>query len=91
MKAPPVTEAEQLVRDLATAKALGDVTANGVAYEWRLSMWNGSRFTLLREPHHTDADIDTARALLNEKFEVVSINVLEIEDATERNDLSPSP
>jgi hypothetical protein len=73
---PAADEVEQLHKDLARAKALDDVTPNGVAYEWRLSTWNGSRFVLLREAHHSDADIDSAQAHLNSTFEVVSLRVL---------------
>lgn len=46
-----------------------------VAYEWGLQNENGAWFRLLREPHHTDQDIDAARAFLRSERDVVSLRV----------------
>jgi len=33
--------------------SFGDVTKNGVIFDWELVNINGAAFTLIREPHHT--------------------------------------
>ena len=52
-----------------------DVTANGVAYDWGLAGPGGGWFRLLREPHHTDADITTAKHQLRASQDVVQLEV----------------
>ena len=34
--------------------AAGDVTKNGVVFDYELVSINGAHFTLIREPYHTD-------------------------------------
>lgn len=56
--------------DLACAKRHGDVV-KGVAFDWWLVNANGAGFALLREPHHTAADIAAAKAELQRNRDVV--------------------
>lgn len=56
--------------DLATARKDGDV-AEGVCFLWGLVSQNGACFALLREPKHTDEDIERARAYLMRQRDVV--------------------
>lgn len=53
----------------------GDVTPNAVAFDWWLVNINGAGFALVREPHHTDADIDAAKAYLRRERDVVNLKV----------------
>jgi dihydroxyacetone kinase len=61
--------------DIALAKKRGDVTHNGVAFDWWLASINGAGFMLYREPHHTDQDIDDAKSYLRSSRDVVSLKV----------------
>ena len=47
--------------EVAKFRKHGDVTRNGVAFDWWLVNMNGAGFCLVREPHHTDADMEIAR------------------------------
>lgn len=57
--------------DLAKARKHGDVTRNGVAFDWWLANMNGAGFCLYREPHHTDADIKLAEHHIRNDRDVV--------------------
>ena len=57
------------------AKKWGNVTGNGIAYEWELAGSEGASFLLLREPHHTDEDIKQAKRYLCAHRDVVSISI----------------
>lgn len=61
----------------------GDVTKNGVVFDWELANINGAAFTLIREPHHTDADMQLAEHHLRSNHDVVSLSIAYLEDATE--------
>jgi hypothetical protein len=47
---------------LARARAWGRVTSVGVAFDYSWATQETASFLLIREPHHTDADIDRAVA-----------------------------
>ena len=47
------------------------VTKNGVAFDWWLVNCDGSGYCLIREPHHTDADIDEAMRFIKSERDVV--------------------
>lgn len=57
-------------RDLADARRHHDVVL-GVAFQWWLVSRDGAGFALLREPHHTDAEIEAAKAELLRNRDVV--------------------
>jgi hypothetical protein len=59
--------------DLVKAKRYGLTTPNGVAYDWWLASSAGAGFALYREPHHTDEDIEAAKAYLRAERDVVEI------------------
>lgn len=61
--------------ELAQARRYGDVTANGIAFDWWLASIDGAGFALLREPHHSDADIERAKRLLRDDRDVVTLCV----------------
>jgi hypothetical protein len=61
---------------LAKCRKQGDVTRNGVVFDWYLASINGAGFHLLREPHHTDADIEEAKRQLRADRDVVVLRVL---------------
>ena len=52
-------------------RKFGDVTPNGVVFDWGLAGPNGASFTLIRESHHTDEDIEKAKRYLNRERDVV--------------------
>jgi hypothetical protein len=56
---------------VAHARKHHDVTNNGVAFEWWLANCDGAGFLILREPHHTDEDIDRAKSLIKADRDVV--------------------
>lgn len=63
-------------QELESARRQKDVSA-GVAFNWWLANIDGAGFALLREPHHTDADIAAAKAEIYRNRDVVgSIKVL---------------
>ena len=62
---------------LAAARRIGDVTPNGVAFDWWLVSAEGAGFALLREAQHSDDDIERARRhLLADRDVVGRIRVL---------------
>lgn len=46
-----------------------------VRFEWGVQNSNGGWFLLLREPHHTNADITDAKRSLRNNRDVVSLGV----------------
>ena len=52
-----------------------DVTDNDVAFDWGVTGSTGAWFVLIREPQHTDADIERAKRFLHIHRDVVSIHV----------------
>jgi hypothetical protein len=47
---------------LAKCRAWGRVTKSGVAFDFSWALQGSTSFLLIREPHHTDEDIDRAVA-----------------------------
>ena len=56
--------------DLLLAKRHRD-EVKGVCFDWWLANIDGAGFALLREPHHTDTDIEAAKAELLRNRDVV--------------------
>lgn len=50
---------------------IGDVTRNGVVFDWWLASSAGAGFELFREPRHSDADIEEAKRHLHADRDVV--------------------
>jgi hypothetical protein len=66
----------------------GDVTKNGVVFDYQLASSAGAAFTLIREPRHTDDDIRIAEEHLRRDRDVVSLTVALLENSTENaNDM----
>lgn len=59
------------LRSLQRIREAGDVTKNGVAYDWSLAGSAGAVFTLIRERHHSDEDIAAAVSELRMDRDVV--------------------
>lgn len=57
--------------EVARCREHGDVTPSGVAFNWGLAGPNGASFTLIREAHTTDDDIERAKAYLRAERDVV--------------------
>lgn len=59
----------------------GDVTPNGVVFDWYLLGPDGAHFVLIRGPHHTAEDIAKAKAYLKRNRDVVGrIDVTDMEN-----------
>jgi hypothetical protein len=58
-------------QEVALFREHHDVTPNGVAFDWWLVSADGAGFCLIREPQHTDADIEEAQAYLHRQRDVV--------------------
>lgn len=56
-------------------RKFGDVTPNGVVFDWELVSAEGASFVLVREPHHGDVDIDEAKRYLRGDRDVVRLSV----------------
>jgi hypothetical protein len=61
----------------------GDVTPNGVVFDWELVNINGAGFTLIREPHHTDDDIRIGEEYLRYERDVVRLSVAMLDASDE--------
>lgn len=61
----------------------GDVTPNGVVFDWELVNINGAGFTLIREPHHTDDHIRIAEEYLRRERDVVRLSVATLDASDE--------
>ena len=74
---PHTTQAmtTESIKRIEKAKHFQDVTRTAVpvAYEYTLVNADGAAFILLREPHHTDANIRRAKSYLYNTNDVVSI------------------
>lgn len=57
-----------------------DVTPNGVVFDWWLVSSAGAGFALIREPHHTDQDIEDAKNYLRGARDVVTLRIARLED-----------
>jgi hypothetical protein len=57
----------------------GDVTRNGIVFDYQLVSINGAHFTLIREAHHTDDDIRIAEEHLRRDRDVVGLSVASLE------------
>ena len=60
---------------IARFRKFGDVTKNGVVFDWWLVNSNGAGFCLIREPHHTDEDIERAKHHIRNDRDVVTMRV----------------
>lgn len=56
----------------------GDVTPNGVAFDWWLINSNGAGFAIIREPQHTDKEIEDATDYILRERDVVKMVKAEI-------------
>jgi len=70
------TQGTYTPNDLAKARGHGDVTRNGIAFDWWLASSAGAGFALYREPRHTGADIEAAAHYLRSERDVVTLRVL---------------
>lgn len=61
--------------ELEACRRQGDVTPNGVVFDWWLASIDGAGFALLQEPRHTPADIELAKRQLRNDRDVVSLRV----------------
>jgi hypothetical protein len=61
--------------------------AKGVSYHWELAGPNGADFFLLREPHHTDAQIDEAAAYLRREQDVCALYWVDVNNCIERPEI----
>lgn len=66
--------------ELERFRKYGDVTPNGVVFDWWLVSSAGAGFALIREPHHTDGDIESAKSYLRRERDVVQLRVARLED-----------
>lgn len=67
--------------EMERCRKFGDVTPNGVVFDWWLAGPGGAGFALIREPHHTDDDIEKAKSHLRRERDVVGrIRVESLED-----------
>lgn len=57
--------------DVLRAVNHGDVTEWGVSFLWSFAGSEGARFTLIREPFHTDEDIEKSKQQLKRDRDVV--------------------
>jgi|SRR5215211_5985150 hypothetical protein len=63
--------------------AAGDVTKNGVVFDYELVSIYGAHFTLIREPHQTDDDIRIAEEHVRRDHDVVQLSVARLESSDE--------
>ena len=61
----------------------GDVTKNGVVFDYQLASSAGAAFTLIREPRHTDDDIQIAEEHLRRDRDVVSLSIALLDNSAE--------
>jgi hypothetical protein len=71
-------ELEHLIKRVERCKKFGDVTSNGVVFDWGLAGPGGAWFTLFKEKHHTEEDIKQAKHYLHAKRDVVDLYVKKV-------------
>lgn len=67
-------------KEIERLRNFGDVTKNGVVFDWELVSCEGAGFTLLREAHHTDADIEEAKRQIRRDRDVVRMSVEDVSE-----------
>ena len=78
---PDSVEESRVHELLDRAKRRGNVTPNGVAFDWWLVNADGAGYELLREPHHSDEDIEAAKRYLRGNHDVVTLRVVAVPPA----------
>jgi hypothetical protein len=68
----------ELRKRFERCRKLGEVTENGVVYDWELAGPSGAAYELFREPRHTDQDIAEADKHLRAHHDVVTMRVTRI-------------
>lgn len=72
----PITERDRCAK-------FGDVTKNGVVFDWDLVNVNGGHFVLIRESRHSNEDIQLAEDCIRRDRDVVRLSVRNLEDSPE--------
>lgn len=73
---------KQLIRARMQGDYIASASSQGVAYLEELAGSQGMDFALLREPAHSNEDIDRAKRWLRANRDVVTIRVLRLEPET---------
>ena len=83
--------AGELRKRFERCRTFGDVTRNGVVYDYELAGPNGAAFELFRQPTHTDLVIEHAKAELRSSHDVVGIRVTVVSQAELDAPIPPEP
>src|SRR5262245_32048877 len=60
--------------DVEKERKHGNVTSNGVVFDWWHVNINGAGFALIREPFHTDEDMQKAERLIRGDRDVITLS-----------------
>ncbi len=77
-KEKAMTEEEALRERVERCRRFGDVTGNGVVFDWELVGADGAWFGLFQEKKHTKEDIQEAKRWLRERRDVVELSVIKL-------------
>src|SRR5258708_39440761 len=81
----------ELRKRIERCRKFGDVTGNGIVFDWELASSAGAAFELFREPHHTDDDIAKAESQLRQDRDVVSVSVTNVSESELSAEIPPEP
>jgi len=81
----------ELRKRIERCRKFGDVTRNGIVFDWELASSAGAAFELFREPHHTDDDIAKAESQLRQDRDVVSVSVTNVSESELSAEIPPEP
>jgi hypothetical protein len=81
----------ELRKRMERCRKFGDVTRNGIVFDWELAGSQGAAFELFREPQHGDDDIQVAKSQLFQDRDVVWLSVTTISAEELAAPIPPDP
>jgi len=81
----------ELRKRIERCRTLGNVTRNGMVFDYELAGPHGAAFELFREPSHSDEDVELAKSQLRQDHDVVNISITSVSGEELTAPLPPDP
>jgi hypothetical protein len=80
-----------LRKRIERCRRFGNITRNGIVFDWELAGPNGASYELFRQPNHSDEDIACAISQLRADHDVVSLSVTKVSEEELAAPIPPDP
>lgn len=81
----------ELRKRMERCRRYGNITRNGIVFDWELAGPNGASYELFREPKQSDEDIEHAASQLRADHDVVSLFITEVSEEELAAPIPPDP